>query len=65
MTDNAYDEDNLPPFSALLGLAPNATHGMPSEDFIAMIRAGGMLCATGENDALKEDLRDVPIDASD
>ena len=33
------DEDNLPSFSDLMGLAPNATHGLPSEDFIASIRS--------------------------
>lgn len=32
------NEENLPKFSDLLGLAPNATHGVPAEEFIAKIR---------------------------
>jgi len=34
------DEDKLPTFSQLYGMAPNATGGLPAEDFIAKVRAG-------------------------
>ena len=33
------EEDNLPTFSQLYGMAPNATNGLPAEDFIAKIRS--------------------------
>lgn len=33
------DEDNLPSFSDLYGIAPNATNGVPAEKFIAGVRA--------------------------
>ncbi len=46
MTEIDNEEDNLPPFSALRGLAPNATHGLAAEDFVAFIRSGRMLGET-------------------
>lgn len=33
------DEDSLPTLKDLYGMAPNATHGVPAEDFIAGIRS--------------------------
>ncbi len=35
----AIREDNLPSFSDLYGMAPNATNGVPAEEFIARIRS--------------------------
>lgn len=33
------DEEKLPPFSKLFGMAPNATNGVPSEEFVARLRS--------------------------
>lgn len=32
-------EDDLPCFADLYGMAPNATHGVPAEEFIAKVRS--------------------------